>query len=306
MMAEHDVLTEVFATLRLRSALYFRAELRGDFAIALPAERRHVRFHLVRRGRCRLTLPDAEPALVEAGDLAIVPDGTAQVLSATAGLVPVPLTRLLAAGALQDGTLRHGSGDPPSLLLCGFCQFDEAIAHPLLASLPPLVVLRQRELGAQPSVTAALDLLALEADLDAQGTNGILTRLLEIIFIQAVRRMPPAGYLAALADPQLARALAAIHQQPEIAWTIGALARCAGMSRARFAERFTAVVGVAPIGYLTAWRLMKARALLATSTLDMAEIASRCGYASVPSFTRRFKQAVGIGPGAYRRSARTE
>jgi transcriptional regulator GlxA family with amidase domain len=117
--------------------------------------------------------------------------------------------------------------------------------------------------------------------------------------------MPPAGYLAALADPQLSQALAAIHQQPGIAWTIGALARRAGMSRARFALRFGAVVGVAPIAYLTTWRLMKARALLANSTLDMAEIAARCGYASVPSFTRRFKQAVGIGPGAWRRSARS-
>jgi AraC family transcriptional regulator, alkane utilization regulator len=306
MLADHDVLTEVFATLRLRSALYFRAELQGDFAIALPAERRHVRFHLVRRGRCWLTLPGAEPALVEAGDLAIVPDGAAQVLSATAGLAPVPLPQLLAAGAVQDGTLRHGSGDPLALLLCGFCRFDEAIAHPLLASLPALMVLRRRALGALPADTAALDLLALEADLDAQGANGILARLLEVIFMQAVRRMPPAGYLAALADPQLARALAAIHQQPESAWTITALARRAGMSRARFALRFTAVVGATPIGYLTTWRLMKARALLATSTLDMAEIASRCGYASVPSFTRRFKQAVGIGPGAYRRSSRSE
>jgi len=310
-MDQTDVLSDVFSTLRLNSHLYFRAELRGDFSVELPGERRHIRFHLVRRGQCWLTLPDGQATRVGDGDIAIVPNGARQVLSAAPALPAIPLPQLLVAGALQDGVLRHGTGDRPVDLLCGFCAFDEAIAHPLLASLPELITLRMADLGQEPWVTAALRLLAMEADLNGQGTTAILARLLEILLVQAVRRITPiadgpaAGYIAALSDPQLSRALVAMHTQPQADWKVGDLAKLAGMSRARFADRFTTVVGVPPIGYLTTWRLTKARALLATSGLDMAEIAARCGYASVPSFTRRFKAAFGLGPGAYRRAARS-
>lgn len=129
--------------------------------------------------------------------------------------------------------------------------------------------------------------------------------------IQAVRRMTAEGhestnrFVRALSDPKLSKALFAIHKEPQADWKIADLARLAGMSRARFAERFTSAVGMPPAGYLTAWRLIKARAMLTNTGLDMAEIASRCGYASVPSFSRRFKSAFDIGPGAYRRSAKS-
>jgi len=151
-------------------------------------------------------------------------------------------------------------------------------------------------------------LLSLEGDLKGPGMTGILSRLLEIVFIQTVRRMTPVvsgeagGFMAALADIRLSRALHAMHDKPHVAWTIKDLARLAGMSRGRFAHKFTRVVGTPPIDYLTTWRLMKARALLANSNLDMAEIAERCGYKSVPSFSRRFKKAFGVGPGNFRRS----
>ena len=310
-MDNSDILSEIFSTLRIRSQLYFRAELRGAFSVEVPRERRRIRFHLLRQGRCWIAAPGAAPVELAEGDLALVPDGAAQVLSAEPGAAPVPLPEVLAQGALKRGVLSLGQGDNCARLLCGFCHFDEAIDHPVLTNLPGLIVLRARDLGAEPWAAAALRLLALEADLDAAGTTGIVTRLLEILLIQALRRMTSrpedgaAGFLAALSDPQVSRALDAIHRRPQTAWRIGDLAKLAGMSRARFAARFAAVVGLPPIGYLTAWRLMKARGLLADSGLDMAEIASRCGYASVPSFSRRFKAAFDVGPGAYRRSARS-
>jgi transcriptional regulator GlxA family with amidase domain len=181
----------------------------------------------------------------------------------------------------------------------------------VLANLPAMLVLRPGELGGEPWATASLRLLSMEADLNGQGANGILARLLEIVLLQAVRRMASAqdgavaGYMAALSDAQLSRALLAIHKEPDVAWKIQDLAELAGMSRARFADRFTAVVGMAPIGYLTAWRLIKARAMLAGCDLAMDVIADRCGYASVPSFTRRFKKTFGVGPGTYRRLSRS-
>lgn len=253
-------------------------------------------------------MPGSSNSQLQEGDLAIIPNGAAQILATQPQTKAKPLADILAEGDLTNGVLTHGDGDRDTRLLCGFCRFDEAADHPVLANLPDLIVLRPAELGSDPWITTSLRLLALEADLNTQGTGGILARMLEILFIQTVRQMTThidggqSGFIAALSDMHLARALEAIHNRLESPWTVASLAALAGMSRARFAERFTSMVGVPPIDYLTRWRLMKARSLLATSEFDMNEIANRCGYASVPSFSRRFKTAFGIGPGSYRRS----
>ncbi len=305
-----DVLTEIFSTLRLRSSLYFLARLRGDFSIEVPQEHRRIRFHFVREGNCWLRMPDGNSRELTAGDIAIVPNGAGQVLSSGPGMAPLPLTEVVSSGALQHGVLSYGEGERKTRLLCGFCQFDEAIDHPVLANLPAIMLLRPEELGREPWTSAVLQLLSMEAELDAQGTTAILTRLLEILLIQAVRRMEhepenaAGGFIAALSDRQLSKALHAIHQDPQKNWKIQNLAALAGMSRARFAHRFNEVVGLPPINYLTRWRLMQARALLVSSDLDMAEIAARCGYASTPSFSRRFKESYGVGPGTYRRAGK--
>lgn len=307
-MDNQDIITDVFSTLRIRGDLYFRAALRGDFSIELPAERRSIRFHLIRQGHCHVTVKGAATARLQEGDLAIIPNGAAQILASNPQSMAKPLAEILAEGHFADGVLTFGDGDRQTRLLCGYCRFDEAVDHPVLANLPNLMVLRPSELGREPWIAGTLRLIALEADLDAQGTGGILARLLEIVFIQSVRQMTSRfgdqenGFISALSDMRLARALQAIHTQLDSPWTVQKLAAEANMSRARFAHRFTSAVGMPPIDYLTRWRLMKARSLLAHSELDMNEIAIRCGYASAPSFSRRFKQAFGIGPGSFRRS----
>lgn len=311
-MDNQDLLSEVFATLRLRSELYFRADLAGAFAVEVPAERRLVRFHFLRRGTCWVRAEEGRAvAQLGEGDLVILPNGGAHVLSDTAERPPLPLPAVLAAAPPgDDGVLRYGAGGGRAELLCGFCQFDEEIDHPVLANLPSLMVLRPQDLGRQPWTRTTLRLLDLESELAGAGMQGILTRLLEILFIQAMRQSGEPGhpqapeYMAALADPQLSKALLAMHRDCAKAWTLAALASTAGMSRARFAEKFATMVGQTAIGYLTRWRLLKARRLLAESDLSMAEVAERCGYASLPAFSRRYKAAFGIGPGAFRRSAR--
>lgn len=309
-MAENDILSDVFATLRLKGGLYFRAELSGAWAIEVPAERRRIRFHLVRHGNCWARVhADQEPTHLMEGDLAIIPNGAAQILSDRPNRKAAKLSDLMAAGAIdQSGVLTYGKGEGRVRLLCGFCDFDEDIEHPVLTTLPALIVLSPRDLGAEPWVTEALRLMFLEADLSGQGMGGILSRLLEVVFIQVLRRLTAAAgadssYMSALADPQLSKALLAIQSAPHHPWTIAELARSSGLSRAVFAEKFTSAVGQPPIGYLTNWRLMKARRLLRETSLGIDEIALRCGYQSLPSFTRRFKSAFQIGPGAFRRTA---
>ena len=210
---------------------------------------------------------------------------------------------------MPPGVLTHGQGDGLVRLLCGFCAVDEDIDHPVLGDLPALIVLSPRDLGAEPWLAETLRMISLEAGLAGQGMDGILGRLLEVAFIQVVRRLgaQPAGagtgYMSALAAPRQSKALTAIHAAPHHPWTIAELAVRSGLSRAVFAEKFTATVGLPPIAHLTNWRLMNARRLLRESDLGTDEIARRCGYQSSPSFTRRFKAVFQIGPGAYRRTA---
>jgi hypothetical protein len=237
-MSNNDVLSDIFSNLRLASGLYFRANLGCDASIELPEERRRIRFHLVRRGQCWVNLHDEAPEALVEGDLAIVPNGVGQIITASPDAAPQPLPEILSTGALSDGVLTYGDGDRRVDLLCGFCHVDEDIDHPLLANLPPLMILRPGDLGAEPWAIAALRLLAMEADLDTQGSTGILSRLLEIVFVQAVRRtasaqaVPATGFIAALTDTRLTKALQAIHTQPGKPWSVSDLAARAGPGRA--------------------------------------------------------------------------
>lgn len=305
-MNHQDVFSDVFSTLRLHSNLYFRAQFNGRFSVEVPREHRTVRFHLVLKGNCYLHVPGQEPVPISKGDLALIPNGGSQILSAAPYLTPLPLATILAAAPPENGMLDYGEGLPGVNLLCGYCSFDNAIDHPVLTALPALLLLRPQELQNTPSIVTVLNLLSQEAEQEEPGMTEILSRLLEIIFIQAVCRTSQhqtdikQGFIAALRDQKIAKALNAIHNQPQDSWTINSLAQQAGMSRARFAERFAELVGIPPIGYLTQWRLIKSRALLSTTSLDLEEIANRCGYRSASAFSRRFKEEFTIGPGAYR------
>lgn len=305
-----DILSDIFSVLSLRSGLYFRALIDGPFAVALPQDRRRIRFHMVCYGRIWVTLPGVDdPQELAEGDLIIVPHGAPQTLSDMPGREVVPLDRLLAISPVgKDGILRYGDGIGRVRLLCGFCHFDEAAHHPILDKLPNYLILRSADLGGEPWARSLLQVMQLEAELAGEGMTGILSRLLEVVLMQAVRRLNSGeedgegGYPTALKDRQLMSALTAIHRRPDHPWTVGKLAKEAGMSRAVFADRFMAMVGEAPIAYLTNWRLLQARRLLRRSQLPIDEIALRCGYASMPSFSRRFKAVYGIGPGAFRRN----
>jgi AraC-like DNA-binding protein len=307
-MNHQDILSEVFSTLRLSSNLYFQAKFQGDFSVEIPNEKRIVRFHLVLEGDCYLKVPSLHSVHLQKGDIAIIPNGLPQSISSATNIAPVALEHILQETPIENGKLNYGSGNVSANLLCGYCSFDETIDHPVLMALPPLIMIQADDFKSDPQSIMPLMLLSLEAELEAPGMTGILSRMLEVIFIQAVRKITlniennQGGFIAALSDQKLSKALNAIHNQPQKRWTIEDLSKQAGMSRARFADKFTNVVGVPPINYLTTWRLMISRNLLSNTILDMEEIANRSGYSSASSFSRRFKEAFKIGPGAYRKN----
>lgn len=234
-------------------------------------------------------------------------------------------------GPTQEPT--HGQ-DADMRMLCGFCAFDEAIRHPGLALIDDHVVLRgadRRQSLQQPpyelpheaphgppdelphdaahgAVLAAITDLAKSR---RPGWQAALARLMEVVVLEILGSqlgkddLPP-GVLAGLADPRISRALTVMHRNPEQDWNAESLARHAGMSRTRFVVRFGACVGVPPMQYLQDWRMIRARTMLRDTNLSMDEVALRCGYQSMPAFSRRFKARFGEGPGGYRRGLRKQ
>jgi len=303
-----DLLSEVFTTLRISSEIYFRTTFSEDYAVQIPPEKRHIRFHIVLRGGCWLQVTDHQPVFMGEGDIALVPHGVSQAIKSSADQVPEDLSTVLSRVGLKNDTLKLGHGVETAALLCGFCQFDEAIDHPVMAMLPDLFHLRSQDLGALPWLNSAVRLMALEANLNSYGSTAIISRLIEVIFIQAVRQKAQdqegnrQGFVGALSDPALARALSAMHSRPEEKWTVADLAVLAGMSRASFAKKFVQQIGKTPMEYLRDWRLMKARQLLISTALPIEEISLRCGYESLPSFSRLFKARFDTGPATFRKT----
>ncbi|KJE37084.1 hypothetical protein UF64_01820 [Thalassospira sp. HJ] len=308
---QQDVLSDVCAGLRLRSDLYFTAELAGAFSVLVPTEGARIRFHLVLAGGCKLMLSEDGPVIdLHEGDLVLVPNGRGHILCDAPGRKVVALSDAMAVGFDPvAGMLRNQPNEGCDVrLLCGFCAFDEDERHPGFGLIDDHVILHADDsaAAAQSSIVAMIRALAQNAE---PGWQGALARLMEVLVItlmaaQLQRSDMPQGFLAGLADIKIARALSAIHARPDHDWTSERLAKQAGMSRTRFVVRFGECVGIAPMQYLQNWRMRRAKALLRDTNLSMDEIASRCGYQSMPAFSRRFKTQYGEGPGAFRRELR--
>ncbi|MEH6403694.1 MAG: AraC family transcriptional regulator [Sneathiella sp.] len=306
-MDTNDLLSDVFSTLRISSDIYFRTQFSGQYSVFLPTEKRRIRIHVVLRGSCWLCVEGSEPVFLSEGDVALVPNGASQSIKASPTIPPVNLQDLIAAGAIKDQTLQVGEGIETASLLCGFCYFDEEVDHPVTAILPTYIHLRHQDLGSAPWLSATMTLIMLEAKLNSQGTSAILNRLIEIIVVQATRQLAlndkeeSKGFLRALSDKALSKALFSIHSHPEEAWRVENLADLAGMSRSNFAKKFLVQIGKTPMEYLRDWRLMRARILLTNTDLSIEEIVAQIGYVSLPSFSKLFKNRFNIGPSAYRR-----
>lgn len=304
-----DVLGEILTTLELSSQIYFRAELAAPFAIAVPEEPGVIRFHVTAHGPCHIDVNGTDPVMLRPGDLALVPHGAAHVLADAADRSAIPLAAVLDENGFDgSGPLRLGRERPPStVLVCGHFAFAETLVRPIPASLPPLMVLRGGESRSWAWIEQVIRSLEGETRQRRIGSLEVVRRLSEIMLIEVLRAYADHGELtalAALADPQLGRALEAIHSRLEEPWSLDALARAAGMSRTRFAERFRDRMGVAPMKYLTTWRMQKARSLLARTGCSVAEAARRVGYASESAFHHAFREEFDAPPGCFRRPKR--
>src|SRR5215510_6480052 len=306
-----DVLTTVIETLRVRGSVFCRSELRSPWGMSLQA-RGVAHFHVVERGRCVLRLRGMRhPVHLDTGDLVMVPRDGGHVLSDPE---VVPARAMIAVEELDShGACRYlcnaGRG-VETRLICGAFRFERDHVHPLLSLLPPLIHLPSADGHVPEWLEATVRLLAAETRAPRAGTETIVTRLTDVIFVQLLRawaeKLPvgQGGWLGALRDPQIGAALGLVHREPHKPWTIATLAAAVGSSRSPFAARFRELVGEPPLAYLTRWRMQSAAALLGDGRLTVAEIADRVGYESSPAFSKAFKRRTGASPFSWRRRGR--
>ncbi len=296
MFADMDLLSDVLATARTGSPAS------GMFVRHAPWGRRYPRiesagFHVVLQGSCWLVRAGAEPVALGAGDAVFMPRGVAHDLL---DQLDSPITET--AGP-EDIRLVEGPG-APSTLLCGSYQLATDRTHPLLTELPEVVHIPAR-LGTHPALRAAVGLLAEELTDSHPGADAAIPPLLDLLLLYLLRAWlaenhEPTGWAAAVGDPDISRALRAVHDDPAHPWTVESLGARAGLSRAAFAKRFATLVGEPPLTYLTRWRMLTAARLLRDSDRPLSSVAERTGYSSEYAFGKAFKREFGTAPGRYR------
>lgn len=313
-----DTLSDVLRAVRLTGAIFFDIQASDPWVAETPASDAIVRkifpeaehlipYHVVARGACWGTVAEEQPVQLSAGDIIVFPHGDAHTMSSAPGMRGAP--DLTVYHWPTDGQLpvamAMGSGHVDSShIVCGYLGCDARPFNPLLAALPRVIHLSEREAG---TVGAFVKLAVAEAKQPRPGGEVVLGHLSELMFVDVVRRyletLPPdrTGWLAALREPFVGRAITALHRNPARSWTLELLAHEVGLSRSALAERFTQFVGQPPMQYLANWRMQLAANHLLAGTEGVAEIAEQVGYESEAAFSRAFKKLVGMPPGEWRR-----
>jgi AraC-like DNA-binding protein len=324
-----DTLSDVLRTVRLRSAVFFYISCEGEWVAEAPASREIARavmpgaehvieYHVLTKGECWAAIAGEPPRRLKRGDIILLPQGDAHVVSSAPGMRADPRVdsyyemqrnhrpfRLhFAGGATPRGGREDGGADAAATLVCGFIGCDVRPFNPLIATLPRLIHLPAS--GGEWS-QQFVQLAATETASKRPGSEALLERMSEMMFVDAIRRhveqMPEqsTGWLAGLRDRFVGRSLALLHERPAAAWTVEELSRQVGLSRSALHERFVELIGQPPMQYLTQWRMQIASRLLRDTRASVASVGLDVGYDSEAAFARAFKRFVGTPPAAWRR-----
>lgn len=273
-----EVLTDILKGLRAAGSVYFCDFLAPPWELPYTGERRAM-FHLVKRGHCEIAIADKTHGLVP-GDFVFIAPGVDHVMRSEA------------------------KGDTQTLLLCGYCEFENMDDDVLMRALPRFVLLRGEEMADWPWLTRTLEHLSAEFMTGAPGSELTINKLTEVLLVQLLRvdfgRSNRAGIIAALRDKRIANALSQIHDNPGADWTIERVAELASMSRSGFARKFKELLETGLFDYLTRLRMRNARELLTSTNLGVANIGERVGYQSELSFVKAFKKLHDVTPRAWR------
>jgi AraC-like DNA-binding protein len=312
-----DPLLEVLRSVRLKGGVFLDARFTAPWCVhtnivaedcgAFPVKPPLlIAYHFVIAGKVLVSVA-GEPTLdVRAGELVLLPRNDVHTLASGTGLVPVSARQLIQPSA--DGGLArisHGGGGEPAQIVCGFLGSEDSY-NPLIATLPRILKLDVREGVSREWVEASVRFAAGELTAGRFASSSLMARLSELLFVEAMRQYSAtfsdqeAGWLKGVVDPQVGRALAAIHHNITSPWSADSLAKEVSMSRSAFVDRFTTLVGMPPIRYLTVWRLQAAKRILRETSKTIAQLAQEVGYGSDEAFSRAFKREFGLSPSRWR------
>lgn len=312
-----DPLSDVLQSVRLTGAFFFDVTAsepwvaetpRGKTIVEamFPGADHLISYHLILEGACWIRVEGEPDMQLSAGDIVVLPHGDTHALSSTPGLRQSPEMKMYRRpddGRLPVSIAVGGDAARGARFVCGFVACDSRPYNPLLSALPRLFRLSDHVSG---SLGAYFDAALTETKDSRLGGAGVLHRISELMFVDAVRRYLeglPASHstwLSGLRDPYVGQALTSLHRDPARSWTLESLARHVALSRSALAERFAQFVGQPPMQYLTNWRMQLAANDLRIGTESIAAVAHRVGYESEAAFSRAFKKAVGAPPGAWR------
>jgi AraC-like DNA-binding protein len=316
-----DVLSTVLKTVRLEGALFFNAEFSAPWRVRTPQsaaiaphlspDPRHVIiYHLVTHGQGYAQLEDGARVPLEAGDIVVFPHGDAHFLGNGRDVEARDHGRMLQQILAQGLKLaRYGGGGEITRLVCGYLVCDPQVSGAFLTGLPP--VFKVSICGASGDwLESSIHHSVEQAVASEAGSATVVTKLSEALFAETLRRyvdhLPPGetGWLAGARDPEVGKALAALHRRPAEPWTITRLARQIGVSRSVLAERFHLFLGVPPMAYLARSRMQLGAQLLTSTRQTVAQVAAQVGYESEAAFNRAFKRTFGAPPARFRTQAK--
>jgi AraC-like DNA-binding protein len=308
-----DVLSNVLSVTSLATNALGLREYQAPWSVLIEAPQDSA-IHIVRRGAAWLRHGTSESIRLNAGDIALVAPGKSHTLSSDRDARdPEPLTQAIARAHNNVVPSLRGRAEATESTVVQSAAYSFSTdgfspegAHPILSLLPSVIVIPAQKIESEAELQLVLRLLAQESTHREQGVELVQPRLLDTLFVYVLRAwlrdLPEgaAGWLGALRDTQIRKALTLIHESPQAPWTVESLARQAAMSRAAFAKRFMDLVGQPPLAYVTRWRMDLAAKMLRESREPVARIASRVGYLSETAFAKAFRRRRKMPPGAYR------
>jgi AraC-like DNA-binding protein len=299
-----DALSTVLEATRLKSVVYNKFPLAAPWGLDIVKDENSQFWRLV-SGSCTIGSPDGRVIELMEGDLVFVPHGSAHWIADKSTSLRMPSPEFVKARRAGIPVF-NGSGDITTLI-AGHFEFDYQSLHPFLKDLPSIIHIRQYVTENQLLLKQVMQLMLEELNNERPGSSVMLKCLSEIMFVNIIRAYieqatPDSGFLSALNDPRISKALKLMQDSPQNDWTLESLASEVGMSRSVFFNQFKKLVHETPLSYLTNWRIRHAQKLLVIDNSNISKIAANVGYQSEAAFNRIFKSKTGQTPAVYRRS----
>lgn len=299
-----DALSTILEATRLRSVVYSKFPLSAPWGLDVVKDENSQFWRLV-SGSCTVGSPDGRVIELAEGDLVFVPHGSAHWIADRSTSLRMPSPEFVKVR--RAGIQVFNSGGAVTTLIAGHFEFDYQPLHPFLKDLPPIIHIKQYVTENQLLLKQVTQIMLEELNNERPGSSVMLKCLSEIMFINIIRTyleqaVPNNGFLSALNDTRISKALKLIQDSPQNDWTLESLASEIGMSRSVFFNQFKKLVHETPLSYLTNWRIRQSQKLLMTDNSNISQIAAKVGYQSEAAFNRMFKSKTGQTPAVYRRS----